>query len=303
MKKFAYVFIISGAFLWGLIGLFVEKLSSLGFSPIQIVSIRVAVAGIILFLYVLMTNPPLLKIKITDVKYFIGTGVCSIVFFNWCYFTAIKETSLAVASILLYTAPAFVIILSRIFFKESLTRKKLCALTIAFLGCTLVVGGISNQNHSISLFGIVMGVGSGFGYALYSIFGKVSLKKYSVTTINTYTFLIASITIIPISGIWEALTLFTKPVDYLYGLGLGIFPTLLAFGLYSLGLLFVESSKAAITAGIEPVVATLLGVIVFEEFVTLWQITGILLVLLSILLIQDRKKVRKRKHSRNVRSS
>ncbi|MFE7083973.1 DMT family transporter [Priestia megaterium] len=291
MARFSYLFIILGATLWGIIGLFVNALSNLGFSSLQIVAIRVIVAASVLLLYVLIRKPKLLKIEVRDIKYFLGTGICSIVFFNWCYFTAIKETSVAVASILLYTAPAFVIIISRILFKELITVNKIYSLIVALLGCILVVGGASTHNQSISSYGLLLGLGSGFGYSLYSIFSKIALTKYTVVTITTYTFVVASIVIVPISGIWNSLPLLIKPTDYFYALGLGVLSTVLAFGLYSLGLVFVESSKASIVAVIEPVVATLIGVLIFGESLTIWQISGILLIVFSVFLVQG--KVRK----------
>lgn len=81
----AYLFIIAAAFLWGIIGLFVQKLYEFGFTPFEIVTIRVVSAALILFIFVLMKDRSLLKIRWLDTKNFVGTGICSIVFFNWCF--------------------------------------------------------------------------------------------------------------------------------------------------------------------------------------------------------------------------
>jgi drug/metabolite transporter (DMT)-like permease len=129
-------------------------------------------------------NRKALKIKASDSKYFIGTGIFSIVLFNWCLFHAIQETSISIASILLYTAPAFVTIFSRIFFKESLTPRKVLALVTTFIGCSFVIGILPNTNGSISLYGFILGLGSGLFYALYSIFGKFALEKYDSLTVT-----------------------------------------------------------------------------------------------------------------------
>jgi drug/metabolite transporter (DMT)-like permease len=123
-KQLGYLYIVSAAFLWGIIGIFFKYLNKIGFTPAQVVSIRALSAALFLVLYVTSKNRKLLRIKVSDSKYFIGTGILSIVFFNWCLFNAIQETSISIATILLYTAPAFVIIFSRILFKESLTLRK-----------------------------------------------------------------------------------------------------------------------------------------------------------------------------------
>jgi drug/metabolite transporter (DMT)-like permease len=217
---------------------------------------------------------------------FIGTGIFSTVFFNWAYFTAIEEVSLSVAVILLYTGPAFVVILSRIFFKEPITSRKIGALVLTLLGCLLVVKVFPSGVEHISWYGILVGLGSGFGYALYSIFGKHALKKYHPLTVITYTFVFASAVMVPASGITISTANLQSAHVWMNILGLGFFPTALAYYLYTMGLSMVESGRASIAATVEPLVATLLGVFVFNDVLTAFQIVGMLLVLAAVVLIQ-----------------
>ena len=279
-----YVFL--GAALWGIIGLFFEELSQVGFSALQIVTLRVVCATAMLVCFLTVINPQLLKIDLTDSMSFIGTGIFSTVFFNWAYFTAIEEISLSVAVILLYTGPAFVVILSRIFFKEPITSRKIGALVLTLLGCLLVVKVFPSGVEHISWYGILVGLGSGFGYALYSIFGKHALKKYHPLTVITYTFIFASAVMVPASGITISTANLQSAHVWMNILGLGFFPTALAYYLYTMGLSMVESGRASIAATVEPLVATLLGVFVFNDVLTAFQIVGMLLVLAAVVLIQ-----------------
>lgn len=291
MKKWAYLLIASGAALWGLIGIFVQGLYQFGFSSQQIVTIRAVSAAVMLVTYVYAANKSLLKIKIRDWTYFVGTGIFSIVFFNWCYFTAIRETSLSIAVILLYTAPIFVALLSRLVFKEAFTQRKLISLILTFIGITFVIGYLPYAaDISISAFGFFTGLGSGLGYALYSIFGKAALEKYHSLTITTYTFIFAGMAMLPVSGLWQSLDVFYNIKVWLYIVGLGFFPTVLAYMLYTKGLSYVESSRASIIATVEPLVATLVSIFIFADILTLWQIIGILLVLSGVIMIQGREK-------------
>lgn len=289
-RKLAYIYVILGASLWGIIGVFVNDLSSAGFSSLEIVTLRVASAALILALYLLLTDPKLLKIDIRDLPLFLGTGILSIVFFNWCYFTAIKEVSLSVAVMLLYTGPAFVVLLSRIFFKEPLNRKKIAALVFTLIGCVLVVRLFPLGDLTISLYGILIGLGSGFGYALYSIFGKAALKKYSSLTIITYTFVVAALALIPTSGVSIEFSLLATTEVWWSIIGLGLLPTALAYLLYTNGLSMVESGKASITATVEPLVATAIGVYLYDELLTFYQMLGFILIIGAVVLIQWRKR-------------
>lgn len=289
-SKLALLYIGMGASLWGIIGVFVTYLYELGFTPIQVVTVRAISAALFLTMYVVIKNRELFKIKMADSKYFIGTGIISIVFFNWCLFSAMEETSISVAFILLYTAPAFVTIFSRIIFKEFLTPRKILALIVTFVGCTFVIGIFPNMNETFSSLGLILGLGSGFFYGLYSIFGKFALKKYDSLTITVYTFLFAAVAVTPFSGIWNVITLFSYLNVWLYIIALGFLSTMLPFLLYTKGLSTIESSRASIVATIEPVVAALAGFLIFNEQLNLWQYVGILLVISAVMIVQEKSK-------------
>ncbi|MEH7385376.1 DMT family transporter [Bacillus sp. JJ1521] len=287
-KKMAGLSIAAGASLWGIIGLFVSNLYAIGFTPLQVVAVRAVAASIFLITYTLIKNPKAFKIKIPDSKYFIGTGIISIVLFNWCMFVAIEETSISVAAILLYTAPAFVTIFARILFKEKLTIRKILALVVTIMGCAFVVGVLPNFSDTISLFGLVVGIGSGFFYALYSIFGKFALEKYDSLTVTVYTFIFAAVAVTPFSGIWSAPNLFIELKSWLYIVGLSLLSTMLAFILYTKGLQYIESSRASIIATIEPVVAAIIGFFIFQETLQMWQYVGIIMVIAALIIVQEK---------------
>jgi drug/metabolite transporter (DMT)-like permease len=289
-KKLPLLLIATGAFLWGVIGIFVTYLYELRFTPIQVVAIRAIFAAFFLVLFVTFKNRQLLKIKISDSKYFVGTGILSFVLFNLCLFSSIKETSISIAVILLYTAPAFVTILSRIIFKELLTLRKALALLTTFIGCSFVIGIFPNTHESISLYGLILGLGSGFFYALYSIFGKLALRKYESLTVTVYTFIFAAIAVTPFSGLWFVLPLFSNSKVWLYIIGLGFLSTLLAFILYTKGLETIETSRASIIASIEPVVASITSFFVFHEKLNLWQYIGVGMVISAIMIVQESTK-------------
>jgi len=285
----AYILVLIGAVLWGILGVFVHGLYVAGFSPVQVVAIRVTVGANLLALYLLITNRQLLKINYKDIHYFIGTGILSIAFFNWCYFTAIKEISLSIAAILLYTAPAFVLILARIIFKEPLSKNKLIALFLAIIGVAQVVGFFPFMQLFIPLDSLWLGLGSGLGYGLYSIFGKIASKKYNSLTVTTYTFILASLFMLPFSKIGISLELFYDFKTILLAVALGLFPTVLAYILYTKGLANLESGPASIVATVEPVIAVLVGVLFFNEELSLWQFMGFGFILAAIIIVRKKR--------------
>ena len=284
------VMVGGAAALWGCIGIFTEYLTEGGFTSLQIVTLRAVMAAMLLFIILWLRDPSLLRIRPADFRYFVGTGVLSVTFFNWCYFTAINVTSLSVAVILLYTGPAFVVLLSALLFRERITLRKAVSLAFTFAGVVLVTGVFPAGFSEFSFYGILVGLGSGFGYALYSIFSKFALKKFRPLTIIFYTFLFASIFLIPFSWIvspeWPAQTFTAESLGVV--LGMGLFPTVLAYLLYTEGLNRMEAGSASITAMIEPATAATLGIFLFGEEIRLLQVTGILLVLFSVSVLYVR---------------
>ena len=277
--------LLAGCF-WGSMGIFVRRLTDYGFSSIQIVAIRVTLAALIFCILLLIRDPAGFRISVKDIPLFLGLGFGSILFFTVCYFTAITMMPLSTAAILLYTSPIWIMLMSVLFFREKLTGRKLLALVLAFAGCVLV-SGISGEG--MTLTGLLVGLGSGIGYGLYSILGTVALRRYSPYTVTTYTFAFAAL------GSW----LICRPADMLAkfaaapdlpGLVFFCFLTALVtavipFLAYTLGLRTVEASRAGILATVEPLVATLIGVAVFSEPLTLLSGLGMLLILAAVVLL------------------
>ena len=176
MEKKGYfgdiLIIIAGLF-WGSMGIFVRHLNDLGFSSIQVACLRLTTAGILFALILLIKDRKGFKIAARDIPLFLALGLVSILFFTCCYFTAIRLMTMSTAAILLYTSPIWVMVLAIIFLKEKFTIQKLIALILAFAGCVLVSG----FGGKVTVVGILVGLGSGLGYGLYSIFRNIRAQE------------------------------------------------------------------------------------------------------------------------------
>ncbi len=288
MIQSAYLSIISGACLWGLIALFFKFLSACGFSPLQVVTLRVLVAALLMTAIILKIDPVLLKIRWRDSWLFIGTGLLSLVFFNYCYFRAIDGSSISIAVLLLYTAPVFVMLLSLILFGEKFTGRKMLALLATFCGCGLITG-IFASKLALTAEAFAFGLASGFGYALYSIFGKLALRRYSTLTITAYTFYFATLGALPLADPQQLFTLLADWRAAAGALAIALICTVAPYLLYTRGLQDVDAGQASILATLEPLVAAAIGIFVFGEEVTAAKILGMALILASIFILNTSK--------------
>ena len=281
----AYGGILLAAALWGIIGIWNRTLLAAGLSPTGIVLVRNFGGMALLALVFAVRDRSVFRVKREHLKYFAGTGIVSVVLFTCCYFTCQKLCSLAVASILLYTAPAFVVVLSAVLWKEPVTKKKLLALLLTLVGCACVCGVFSG-GLTVTAGGILLGLGAGFFYALYSIFGRYALAHYDSMTVTVWTFLFAGPASLALLRPAELTAVFSQPKMWLIAAGLVVCSTVLPYILYTGGLSRVEPGKASIMASLEPVVAALAGVILFSEPMNGLTAAGILLVLAGVVILR-----------------
>lgn len=292
-KNLSTILILAAGSLWGMMGLFVRGLSAEGLGTIEIVFFRSVIAALFMFVCLIIKDREKLKIRVKDIWCFVGTGIISLTVFNICYFTTIQKTSMAVAAILLYTSPVFVVLLSAVLFKEKLTSVKVIALVVAFVGCVFVAGITSGDGLVMNPGGIAVGIGAGIGYALYSIFGRYAIERgYGSTTITFYTFafaslgmLLASPILCPIPEIAKKIAAGNTAKDIALICGIAIIVSVIPYLLYTKGLEGVENGKAGIMASVEPVVAAILGIIVYKEALSISTLLGVIFVLGAIVLL------------------
>lgn len=290
MKKHALAVLGAGC-LWGFMGFFRRMLGASGLSSAGTIFVRCGIAAVLYAVTMLVRSPKDFAVKPKHIWCFLGSGFCSMLLFSYCYFQAMTLMSLSAAAILLYTAPAIVMVLSCILFGEKFTPRKVAALLLAFGGCVLV-SGIGGGDGAVTPLGIVYGLGAGLGYALYSIFARLAMDRgYSSNTVNFYSCLLSALGAGAVWGMKEpAAVMFASWQSALLCAAMALFTCYLAYMLYVYGLSGMEPGRASIMATIEPVVATLVGVFIFSEKMTVASACGVALVLSAVALLNLRPK-------------
>ena len=285
-KAPAMAAILAAAALWGVIGLWNRRLMAAGLSPFSIVTVRNMGGMLLLAAFFAVKDRRVFHVERRHLKYFLGTGVASVLLFTVCYFSCQKLCALAVASILLYTAPSFVVHLSALLWKEPVSGKKLLALALPLLGCACVCGVFSG-GLSVTIPGVLLCLGSGFFYALYSIFGRYALAHYPPLTVTVWTFLFAGPASLVLLRPAELAGAFAgNPGLWGTTLALAGFSTAAPYVLYTWGLARMEPGRASILASLEPVAATLTGVLAFGEPLGPLTVLGILCVLAGVYILR-----------------
>lgn len=270
-----YLFVVIAAMLWSTIGLLVRVLhDEYGLPALTLAFLRAGVAAIIALGVLVLARRDQLRVTRRGLGLFVVYGVIGIGAFYWLYANAIIQTSVTMAVVLLYTAPAFVTLIAWRVWGDALDARKLGALALAFGGCALVARAYDPAQLSLNLIGILFGLGAGFTYALFTIFSKMIVERYSPWTALTYELLFGALFLAPLQTRDAFAPLLTHPQTWLFLLGLAFGPTLGAIWFFTAGLRSVPASNASIVATIEPAMASVLAFVILGERLEVLQMIG-----------------------------
>lgn len=285
-----YTLIMVSGCLWGTIGLFIKLLDSAGSSPSYTTFLRMSFAFLILAIAALIKEGAgSFRISRRTLITCMLMGVVSMSINNLCYTNAVSLLGMSLGAALLYMAPVFTAIESRVIFSENIGRHKMAAIALNVIGCTLAATGGDFSGIHVSAAGLLFGVGAAFAYSTQNIFGRKATDDAPPFTVAAYNFLFAALFTLlaarPFSGVGDPL----DPRILLYGFLFALIPTAAAYLLYFVGISgLTESSKVPVLCSLELVVAAVLGAAVFSEHISIGMAAGIAMIFVSIIVINRR---------------
>ena len=282
-----YALILLAATLWGTMGIFYKVLiERFQLTPLAVASMRSLWGGLILCAVLVIVKRRLLRIHIRDLPLLVAYGVIGIAGFFVAYAYAVALNGVAVAAVLLYTAPAWVGIMAWRWLGETMHARLVLALGLTLAGSVLVSGVYSLDSLQVNGLGILAGLAAGLGYALWSVFNKVAVQRYSAWTVQVYALLIgaaALLLVVPVSQRASPAEIVTA-WPWLLAMALG--PTLGGALSYTLGVRWIPVSVASIVATLEPVIAMVLAYFLFGEVLAIPQLVGSALIIGAVLLLR-----------------
>jgi drug/metabolite transporter (DMT)-like permease len=289
MKKneiHGYLYILIGSTLWGVSSVVAKSLFNIGLPPIELVLLRLTLATLALFLFLLFFDREKIIVSLRDLPYFFILGFAGVVGVQFTYYYTISKIQVGPAILLQYIQPVWVSIYAFLFQREPITKGKIASLFLAVLGCYFVVGGYQLDLLRLNKIGIMSGIACSLFFTFYALYGEKGLKKYDGWTLILYGFGFATvfywIIISPMKLITSGYTL-KMWIAFLY---IAIFSTLIPFGFYFKGIERVRATRASITATWEPMVAGFTAYIVLGEVLYPLQILGGIGVIAAVILLQ-----------------
>lgn len=275
-----YLLLLAAACCWGMIGPVSRYAFEAGIEPLEVAFWRAFLAWFLFGFHAWVAEATAVQSR-----HALGVALfavlCVAVFYG-AYQRAVDEGGAALASVLLYTAPAWVALLARWMLGERITRVKLAAIFVTLAGVVLVAfdGQTASAPSRTSALAIGFGLLSGFTYSLYFIFGKTLLRHYATPTLFLYALPLGSALLYPLVRFNEK-----NLVAWLSILFIAVVSTYLAYLAYYAGLRYLEATRAAVVVTIEPVVAALFAWLWWDERFAGFGWLGSVAILGAVLLI------------------
>jgi drug/metabolite transporter (DMT)-like permease len=283
-----YLCVVLAALLWAASGSASKFLFTGGVTPFQLVQLRTTIAGSLLLAWMLVRRRDLLSVERKDLISLAVLGVVLAVA-QFTYLYAISRIQVAAAILLQYQAPVLIAAHAVLFGRRRLSYLTVAAIAGAILGCYLMVGAYTMDILAMKREGVISGLASAVAFALYAVMSEHGMRTYSPLTVLCYALLFAA-------AAWNVIHSPLAAFRSDYGASawawiffIGTFGTVIPFGLYNKGIHLIRSTRASITATLEPVMAGIISYSFLGETMEPWQITGGGLVIASVLLLQIRK--------------
>lgn len=285
-----YFYVILAAIFWAVSGSSGKFLFGRGVTLYHLVQMRLTLSVVLVFFLLLFRAPGLLRISRRDIFYFAVLGMLGMGMVQFTYFFTISKIQVAVAILLEYLAPTFIALYSVFFVREKLTRVTLIAIVLSTAGCYMAVGAYNFNLLAMNWQGILSGIGSGIAFALYAVLSEKGMRRYSPWTVLFYALLFATLLWNVVVPPLQAFGRSYSPVEWGWILYIVVLGTVVPYALYSEGISLIRSTRASVTATLEPITAAFISYWFLGESLQPPQILGGLLVIASVVFLQIRRE-------------
>lgn len=266
----AVALILAAATLWGLLGIFGKYALAAGLHPLEIAFWRAVLGGVLFGLHARATRARLPRGR--DLLVTVGFGLLGVSVFYGAYQLAVRAGGASLASVLLYTAPAFVALLAWLFLRERLGKRELASVAVTMLGIALISFG-GSSGVRVTPLAVTFGLLSGFTYALYYLYGKAYFLRFSPAALLALALPVGALGLAPLVPFAHK-----TPVAWAALGATAVLSTYLAYLAYGAALRTLNATRASVLASLEPVIASLLAAALFAERFTPLGLFGAALV-------------------------
>ena len=273
--------------MWGLMSPVAKIVFASGLiAPIVMVDFRVA--GAALLFWVTSLFLPREHVPLKDILRLFGAGMLGILFNQGCFIIGVNLTSPGEASLVTTTMPMWVMLLAWLFLREPISLKKAGGIILGAIGAIiLITGGTAKASGTNPALGDVVVMCAQLSYALYLTLYRNFIKKYSLVTLMKWMFLSATVVAIPGSYKWLAATDWgaISPSVWSGVAYVVVCATFFAYICIMIGQKRLRPTVVGMYNYVQPIVATIVGVVLGLDHFTLLKMLAIILIFSGVWLV------------------
>ncbi|WP_078546641.1 DMT family transporter [Litchfieldia alkalitelluris] len=271
------------------------KVAVQSFEPSTVAFLRFFGAALLLFPLMWVMEKSKIKPTLKDYALFAVLGLTGIAIYNICFFLASKHAPVIKSSLFIASNPVLIVLLSGIFLKEKITKNNIYGIIVALIGVTFII----TDGHLMSIIEIgfepidFVLLGAVISWALYSVVGKIVLKKYSSVVSTTYAVAFGALFLLPFSiaeTSWSDIQQASFDT-WLAIVHMSVFVTVVSFVLYYNGIKEVGAAKASIFINVMPLSAVIMATVFLGETFTWAHGIGAVFVLTGVYIGTQSKKL------------
>jgi drug/metabolite transporter (DMT)-like permease len=283
-----YLFIIGSSLFWGVSATVAKFLFSRNVDVVILTQTRLTIPFILMAAAFLLFRRDLLVINPRDLYKFALLGVIGEVGSMFTYYYTIEQTNVATAILLQYLAPLFVLGYAAVSGSERLTALKVMLGLLSFAGCALAIAGRDLSVVTLNRMGLLSGLCSACCWGFSNVWLRHVLKSYSIWTALVYSLFFASAFSMFLNPPWHIVAAGYSGPEWLIFFVFAVSSILIPEIFFFSGIKYLTASTAIITAAMEPVIAIVSAYIFLHEILAPVQIAGALLVILTVVVLQNR---------------
>ncbi|HKS75211.1 MAG TPA: DMT family transporter [Terriglobales bacterium] len=292
-----YLYIATAAFLWGVAAslgraAFTGRLLPSGealrpIDPLILSQSRTSFSFLVLLPVLLLTRgQSRLRLPRKELLQLFVLGVLGVAASNFFYYLAIQRTNVAIAIVLQYTAPIWVLLYTVIRGLQRASAQRLIAVALALSGIVLVIGIVGSGPLHLDALGVAAAMLAAFSFAFYNVGGHDLLARHDRWLVLLYVTCSASLFWLIVNPPWKIVAAHYSGMEWTFLLLFSLVSVLGPFSFYFAGLQHLEPTRAIVVSCLEPVFSIVIAAVVLGEVMRPVQTVGIVLVLAATLVVQ-----------------
>jgi drug/metabolite transporter (DMT)-like permease len=276
---------LSVVLIWG-INFSVLKVAMGSMTPLAFNGVRFSLATCVMVLILLWRHESFRMVR-RDILPIILLGLVGHTLYQVLFITGMARTTPANASLLMATAPIFVVIYGAILGGEQANRWIWAGIILSFVGLIFLIGGGGGVSlDTQTILGDFLVLGAAMLWAAYTAGSKPLLARYTPLKLTTLSMVAGAIPLVIIC-IPQMRTQNWSSVGPGAWMGLfysAVFSVVLAYLAWYTSVQRVGSARTAVYSNLTPVVAILVAWVALGETLTPVQIAGALVVLTGVMI-------------------